>query len=67
MIVVVQGTGFYGFPMVPAAKIALGTIRQWLDQPGMLEQVDQVVFCTYTDLEMQAYTSLWPQFFPNQS
>ena len=59
-----QGTGFYGFPMVPAAKIALGTVRRWLEAPGVLDRVDRVVFCTFTDLEMTAYTALWPHFFP---
>lgn len=58
------GTGFYGFPMVPAAKIALGTVRRWLEAPDVLDRVDRVVFCTFTDLEMTAYTALWPHFFP---
>ena len=50
--------------MVPAAKIALGTVRRWLEAPGVLDRVDRVVFCTFTDLEMAAYTALWPYFFP---
>ncbi len=46
-------TGVFGFPKVPAARVALRTVAQWLDQhPAAL---DLVVFNVFTDPDRAAY------------
>eukprot|EP01090_Pellita_catalonica_P016804 TRINITY_DN4931_c0_g2_i2.p1 TRINITY_DN4931_c0_g2~~TRINITY_DN4931_c0_g2_i2.p1 ORF type:complete len:232 (-),score=40.41 TRINITY_DN4931_c0_g2_i2:1300-1995(-) len=57
------GTGYYAFPMVAAAKIALSAAKEFLKEKTNQEKVDEIVFCVYTDLEQAAYKKLFPVFF----
>jgi len=51
--------------MVAAAKIAIGTVRDWLEKGDNLQKADKMVFAVYTDLEQEAYSKLMPQIFPS--
>jgi len=54
--------GIYGFPLVEAAHVALGTVRSWLDaHPGALERV---VFVMFLDRELDVYEQLMQAYFP---
>ncbi|GHH33694.1 macro domain-containing protein [Lentzea cavernae] len=49
-------TGIFGFPKRPAARIALGTVRDWLTaRPG---RFDRVVFVAFTAEDEAAYEEL---------
>ncbi|CEM32068.1 unnamed protein product [Vitrella brassicaformis CCMP3155] len=39
-------TGIFEYPNARAAKVALGTVRDWLSDPDNFASVDRVVFCT---------------------
>ncbi|MFD5407829.1 protein-ADP-ribose hydrolase [Streptomyces griseorubiginosus] len=46
-------TGVFGFPKAPAARIALDTVADWLDEhPGVL---DRVIFNVYADDDHATY------------
>ena len=55
-------TGLYGYPEEAAAKTALRTVRQWLERH--LQDIDCVVFCTFSDKALQLYKTLMPCYFP---
>lgn len=55
-------TGVYGYPEQPAAKVALQTVRQWLEIHW--REIDSIIFCTFTASDMQLYTDLMPRYFP---
>lgn len=49
-------TGIFGFPKVPAARIAIRTVQDWLAaRPG---RFDRVVFTTFGDEDDDAYREL---------
>lgn len=49
-------TGVFGFPKLPAARIAVATVEDWLAaHPGRL---DRVVFATFSDEDDHAYQEL---------
>lgn len=48
-------TGVYGFPAERAARIAVGTVADWLGtQPGAL---DEIVFCCFSDESADHHTA----------
>jgi O-acetyl-ADP-ribose deacetylase (regulator of RNase III) len=57
-------TGLYGYPAEAAAKVALSTVRQWLEKHQ--DDVDFIIFCTFSSKVLQLYTSLMPRYFPVQ-
>ena len=57
-------TGVFGFPLVRATRIALRTVRRWLETDGNADLVDRIIFCTYRDVEMEVYEKLLPSYFP---
>jgi len=57
-------TGIYGYPLYPATHVALRTARRWLDDAANFEKVDLIVFCTYTENELDCYQKLMPIYFP---
>ncbi len=48
-------TGSYGYPLRPATRIALTTVRDWLAQHDVPARV---VLCTYLDRDLAAYREL---------
>jgi O-acetyl-ADP-ribose deacetylase (regulator of RNase III) len=55
-------TGIYGYPNKPAAHIALGETRKWMEEHGDL--VDRIVFCTFLPIDNELYKSLCQVYFP---
>jgi ADP-heptose:LPS heptosyltransferase len=53
---------FLGFPKEAAAQIALGTIREWLEENH--DRVDRIIFCMFADDEEEIYQELLPSYFP---
>lgn len=50
-------TGVYGYPVAPAAELAVRTVRETLLQlPGIRE----VVFCCFSETDLQIYQRLLP-------
>lgn len=50
-------TGYFGFPMLPAARIALGTVAAFLRQhPGT--SIARVIFVVFNDVELRIYRAL---------
>lgn len=45
-------TGIYGFPLVPATTIAVRTVRDWLKDPGTIEEV---TFACFSPEALAAY------------
>jgi len=50
-------TGLFGYPAGPAAEVAVGTVRAWLDQGGAAD-VDLVVFNTFLESDLRIYQKL---------
>ncbi|KNC99527.1 uncharacterized protein SPPG_04918 [Spizellomyces punctatus DAOM BR117] len=57
-------TGIYGYPNRPAAKVALGTVRRWLETDSNAEKVDKIVFCLFMSVDVQSYLELMDRYFP---
>ncbi|XP_784605.2 ADP-ribose glycohydrolase MACROD1 [Strongylocentrotus purpuratus] len=55
-------TGVYGYPQEEASRVALGTVREWLEENP--EEVDRIVFCIFLDRDLKVYERLLPTFFP---
>jgi O-acetyl-ADP-ribose deacetylase (regulator of RNase III) len=50
-------TGAYGFPLERAAKIALSSIRDFVQKnPGKLEEIRMILF---TEKDLKTYTKVW--------
>ena len=58
-------TGVYGYPEEPAAKVALQTVRLWLERHW--REIDCVVFCTFMDSPWATYRKLMPRYFPREA
>jgi len=61
------GTGVYGYPGLPACKIALDTVRKWLEEPENRESVDLILFCTFMDRDDSIYRDTMPLYFAPSS
>jgi len=48
-------TGVYGYPLEPASRVAVETVRRFLDNE---ERIEQVRFCCFSDREYQVYRRL---------
>jgi len=58
-------TGVYGYPLGPATRIALSTVRAWLDDPqNNSDNFDLIVFVTFTERERSCYRKYFPAYFP---
>ncbi|KAF4438336.1 RNA-directed RNA polymerase [Fusarium acutatum] len=56
-------TGVYGFPNVPAAKIACRTVREFLESEEG-SKLTRVVFVTFVAPDVNAYNETIPRMFP---
>ncbi|KAJ3077112.1 hypothetical protein HDU98_008548 [Podochytrium sp. JEL0797] len=56
-------TGVYGYPNLPAARVALHTVREFLETEDGA-QIDSVTFCIFLDRDWDIYEKLWGEFFP---
>lgn len=57
-------TGIFGYPLRNASKIALKTIREWLEANENYKKVDRLIFVVFLDKEQKCYESLMPKYFP---
>lgn len=56
-------TGIYGYPQEKAAKVALTTVRDFLDKHP--DSVDRVVFCLFLEEDITIYRNLLQIAFPS--
>ncbi|KAF9902365.1 O-acetyl-ADP-ribose deacetylase macrod1 [Linnemannia zychae] len=58
-------TGIYGYDNKRAADVALGTVRDWMDNnPKEAREIERIVFCVFLDKDVQIYETLLPRYFP---
>ncbi|KAJ3125833.1 O-acetyl-ADP-ribose deacetylase macrod1, partial [Physocladia obscura] len=59
-------TGVYEYPNENAARVALATVREFLEtQEG--GDIDRVVFCIFLDVDWDIYNRLKNKYFPEES
>ncbi|KAG9251876.1 uncharacterized protein F5Z01DRAFT_626600 [Emericellopsis atlantica] len=56
-------TGVYGYPQEDAARVACEQVRKFLETEDG-QQLDRVIFTTFTTPDVEAYDKVVPQFFP---
>jgi len=57
-------TGIFGYPLVPASRIALQVVREWLETDDNADSIDLIIICTFLQKEKDCYKQLTPQYFP---
>lgn len=55
-------TGVYGYPPEDAVKVALATVKEYLDEHH--EQLDRVIFCVFLKTDKDLYECNLPLYFP---
>lgn len=55
-------TGIYGYPLQPAAHIAVYEVRKHLEENSDI--VDRVVFCVFDQKDEQVYQAVLQSYFP---
>lgn len=48
-------TGMYGYPVDKASKVALTTVKEWLQKGNNSDCVDRIVFCVYSKRDFDVY------------
>jgi O-acetyl-ADP-ribose deacetylase (regulator of RNase III) len=56
-------TGIYSYPIVDATRIALDTVRKYLDSDKG-NKLERVVFVVWSDKDLATYETLIPEYFP---
>ncbi|XP_043993210.1 ADP-ribose glycohydrolase MACROD2 isoform X4 [Gambusia affinis] len=46
-------TGIYGYPNEPAADIALGTVKKWIEENS--DKITRVIFCVFLETDFAIY------------
>ena len=59
-------TGIFGFPLYPASRIAIETVRKWLES-GEKKNIERIIFCTFLPKEKECYEKLMQIYFPTSS
>jgi len=57
-------TGIFGFPIEPATKIALETVRSFLECEENRAKTDRIVFVVFLQGDVAVYDRLAPYYFP---
>jgi len=57
-------TGIYGYPIEPATHVALGTVRDFLENDPNQSKVRHIIFTCFPDRDMRCYEKLLPVYFP---
>ena len=57
-------TGIYGYPIKPATRIALETVRKFLDVPENREKTDRIVFVVFERGDVAVYNQIRHEYFP---
>merc|ERR1712107_212155 len=51
-------TGLFGYPAANAARVAIRTVKDWMDQKGNASCLDYVVFNVFTQQDYNIYRHL---------
>jgi len=57
-------TGIFGYPNENAAKVALRTVRNWLETEEYSKHVDRVIFCLFLAKDVKIYGEQMQLYFP---
>ncbi|KAK3774912.1 hypothetical protein RRG08_007269 [Elysia crispata] len=57
-------TGIFGYPNLNAAKVALGTIRKWLEKEDYAENIDRIIMCLFLKKDIAIYDEQMQLYFP---
>ena len=55
-------TGVYRYPNEAAAKVAISTVKEFLEKHG--DRFDRVIFCLFMTVDVEAYKHFLPIYFP---
>jgi len=58
-------TGVYSYPIVDATRIALNSVRTFLDSEAGTK-LERVIFVVWSDKDREVYESLIPEYFPQE-
>jgi len=47
-------TGIYGYPLEPAARVAVATVRSSLAEPSLAD-INEVTFCCFSEADLMVY------------
>ncbi|KAH7669885.1 MACRO domain-containing protein 1, partial [Aphelenchoides avenae] len=56
-------TAIFGYPIDDATPVALMSVQYWLSQRGNAESMDKVVFCVFSDADLDMYRALLLEYF----
>lgn len=59
-------TGVFGYPQVPAAQVALKTVKQYLEQHSD-HGFEAIVFNTFLKTDLEIYEEFLPKYFPSSN
>lgn len=57
-------TGIYGFSNEVASDVAIGAVREWLENPKNARKIDLVVFGLFMKVDIDLYSKKLPYYFP---
>jgi O-acetyl-ADP-ribose deacetylase (regulator of RNase III) len=57
-------TGVYGYPSGEASRVALETVRKFLDEEDKAAKLDRVIFCNFLQKDEDAYFENIPYVYP---
>ncbi|KAK0054883.1 O-acetyl-ADP-ribose deacetylase MACROD2 [Biomphalaria pfeifferi] len=57
-------TGIFGYPNERAARVALNTIRQWLETEEYGAKVDRIILCLFLPKDVDIYNKYLQVYFP---
>lgn len=55
-------TGIYGYPIRPAAHVAVNAVREELEKN--YDKVDRIIFCLFTSEDKNVYEGVLQSYFP---
>ncbi|XP_022906807.1 macro domain-containing protein CT2219-like [Onthophagus taurus] len=55
-------TGIYGYPLEPAAHVAVNEVRSFLESNS--SKVDRIIFCLFADQDVTIYQGVLQSYFP---
>lgn len=55
-------TGIYGYPLEPAAHVAVMEVRKQLEKNH--DKIDRVIFCLFGEADEQIYEGVLQSYFP---
>lgn len=58
-------TGIYGYPVESATRIAMNTVREFLEDKDNLNKTDKIIFVVFNSAKhIESYSRLMPMYFP---